>query len=87
MVSSTNCNSEKFIPEKDVKKEILIKTTRPGNLDPVKKLGDYLQELLKQKKRPQDATIDNTLEKVRDNMGPNCEFWLIKQIQVVVVVL
>ena len=52
MVSSTNCNSEKFIPEKDVKKEILIKATRPGNLDPVKKLGDYLQELLKQKKRP-----------------------------------
>ena len=43
-------NWEKYVPEKDIKKEILIKTTRPGNLEPVKKLDDYLQELLKKKK-------------------------------------
>ena len=30
----------------------------------LKKLADYLQELLKQKKRPQDITIEKTLEKV-----------------------
>ena len=52
----------------------MIKTPRPENLDPVKKLDDYLQELLNQKKRPQDIVIDNTLEKVQDKlldiMGP-----------------
>ena len=64
MSSYENDNSEKYIPEKDDKEAILIKTPRPENLDPVKKLDDYLQELLKQKTRPQDIAIDNTLEKV-----------------------
>ena len=80
MASYANDNSEKYIPEKDVKEAILIKTPRPENLDPVKKLGDYLQEHLKQKKRPQDVAIDNTLEKVQDKvlniMGPLLKLWL-----------
>ena len=58
----------------------MIKTPRPENLDPVKKLDDYLQELLKQKNRPQDITIDNTLEKVQDKvleiMGPLSKLWV-----------
>ena len=65
---------QKYIPEKDVKEVILIKPSRPENLDSVKKLDDYLQELLKQKKRPQDIVTDNTLGKVQDKvldiMGP-----------------
>ena len=80
MASYANDNSEKHIPEKDVKEAILIKTPRPENLDPVKKLEDYLQELLKQKKRPQDIAIDNTLEKVHDKildiMGPLSKLWI-----------
>ena len=47
MTSYANNNSEKYIPEKDVKEAILIKTPRPENLDRVKKkLDDYLHELL-----------------------------------------
>ena len=46
MTSYENYNSEKYIPEKDVKEAILIKTPRPENLDPVKKLDDYLHEFL-----------------------------------------
>ena len=65
---------QKYIPEKDVKEAILIKPSGSENLDSVKKLDDYLQELLKQKKRPQDIVPDNTLEKVQDKaldiMGP-----------------
>ena len=80
MASYANDNSEKYIPEKYVKEAILIKTPRPENLDPVKKLDDYLQELLKQKKRPQDIAIDNTLEKVQDKvldiMGPQSKLWV-----------
>ena len=81
MASYANDNSEKYIPEKDVKEAILIKIPRPENLDPAKKLDDYLQELLKQKKRPQDIAIDNTLEKVQDKvldmMGPLSKPWVI----------
>ena len=49
MASYANDNSEKYLAEKDVKEAILIKTPRPENLDPVKKLVKYLQELRKQK--------------------------------------
>ena len=81
MTSYANDNSEKCIPEKDVKEAILIKAPRPENLDPVKKLNDYLQKLMKQKKRPQHVTIDNTLEKVQgkvlDIMGPLSKLWVI----------
>ena len=58
MASYANDNSENYIPEKDVKEAILTKTPRPENLDPVKKLDIYLQELLKQKKRSQDKVLD-----------------------------
>ena len=79
MASYANDNSEKYMPEKDVKEAILIKTPRPENLDPVKKLDDYLQELLKQKKRPQDIAIEYTFEKVQDKvldiMGPLSKLW------------
>ena len=68
MASHANNNSEKYIPEKDVKEAIFIKTPMSENLDPVKKLDDYLQELLKQKKRRQDIVIDNTLETVQDKV-------------------
>ena len=57
MASYANDNSENYIPEKDVKEAILKKTPRPENLDPVKKLDVYLQELLKQKKRSQDKVL------------------------------
>ena len=33
-----NENSEKFIPDRDVKEAILLKLSRPENIDPVKKL-------------------------------------------------
>ena len=58
----------------------MIKTPRPENFDPVKRLNDYLQKLLKQKKRLQDIAIDKTLEKVQDKvldiMGPLSKLWV-----------
>ena len=80
MASYAHDNSEKYIPEKDVKEAHMIKTPRPENLDPVKKLDDYLQELLKQKKRPQYISIYYTLEKVQDKVlciiGPLPKLWV-----------
>ena len=80
MTSYENYNSEKYIPEKDVKEAILIKTPRPEHFDSVKKLDDNLQERLKQKKRSQDSVIDNILEKVQDKllniMGPLSKLWV-----------
>ena len=81
MASYANDNSEKYIPEKDVKEAILKKIARPDNLDLVKKFENYLQQLLKQKKSPQDIVIDNTLEKVQHKVpnviGPLSKLWVI----------
>ena len=41
MVEYANENSEKFIPDKDVKEAILLKLPRPENIDSVKKLADF----------------------------------------------
>ena len=46
----------------------MIETSTPEDLDPVKKLDDYQQEFLKQEKRPQDITVDNTIEKVQEKV-------------------
>ena len=63
-----NENSEKFIPDRDVKEAILLKLSRPENIDPVKKLDDFLLELLKQKIKTVDITIDGTFEKIQDKV-------------------
>ena len=47
----TNENTEKFIPDKALRKAILLKLSIHDNLDPVKKLDDFLAELLKQMKK------------------------------------
>ena len=61
----------------------MIKTPKTEDPDPVKKLENYLQELLKQKKRLQDSAIDNTLEKVQekffDIMGPLLKLWVMNE--------
>ena len=58
----------------------MIETPTPEDLDPVKKLDDYQLEFLKQEKRPQDSTVDNTLEKVQekvlDVMGSLSKLWV-----------
>lgn len=46
MAEFANKNSEKFIPNKSVKETVLSKLRRPDNIDPVKKLDDFLLELL-----------------------------------------
>ena len=75
-----NENPEKFIRDKDVKEAIWLKLPRPENIDPVKKLDDFLLELLKQKKNTVDITIDGTFEKIQDKaidiMGPLSKLWL-----------
>ena len=51
MAEYANENSEKFIPDKDLKEAILLKLPRPESIDPVKKLGDFLSELLLNKRK------------------------------------
>ena len=80
MVQYANENSEKFIPDKGVKKAILLKLLRSENIDPVEKLDDLLLELLKQKKKTVDIKIDGTFENIQDTvpdiMGRLSKLWV-----------
>ena len=80
MAQYANENSEKFIPDKGVKEAILLKLLRSENIDPVKKLDDFLLELLKQKKKTVDIKIDGTFEKIQDKvpdiMGRLSKLWV-----------
>ena len=51
-----------------MKEAILLKLPRQGNIDPVKKLDYFLLELLKQKKKTVDLTIDGAFEKIQDKV-------------------
>ena len=78
-----NENLAKFIPDKDVKEAILLKLPRAENIDPVKNLDDFLLELIKQKKKTVDITIDGTFEKIQDKetyiIGPLSRLWVLNE--------
>ena len=47
IVPYANENAETFIPDKDVREAIRLQLPKPDNLYPLKKLDDFLVELLK----------------------------------------
>ena len=51
MASYVNKYFEEFIPEGHLKEAILTQSPVPENLDTVKKLNDFLKDLLKEKKK------------------------------------
>ena len=51
MASYVNKYFEEFIPERHLKEAILTQSPVPENLDTVKKLNDFLKDLLKEKKK------------------------------------
>ena len=63
MAEYANKNSERFTLDKDVKEAILLKWPRPENVDLVKKLNDFLLELLKKKKKTVDVRIDGKFKR------------------------
>ena len=51
MASYANKYFEEFIPEGDLKEAILTQSPVPENMDTVKKLDDFLKDLLKEKRK------------------------------------
>ena len=74
MASYANKYFEEFIPEGDLKEAILTQSPVPENMDTVKKLDDFLKDLLKEKKKINEQNLENIFEKLqnktRDVTGP-----------------
>ena len=81
MASYANKYFEEFIPETDLKEAILTQSRVPENMDTVKKLDDFLKDLLKEKKKTNGQNLENIFEKLqnktRDVMGPLTKLWKI----------
>ena len=81
MASYANKYFEEFIPEGDLKEAILTQSPVPENIDTVKKLDDFLKDLLKEKKKTSEQNLENIFEKLqnktRDVMGPLAKLWKI----------
>ena len=79
LCSYANDASEEFITEKQLKEQILLMLPRPSNLDPIKRLDEPLQNILK-KEHPNQFELDKTYKKVQDKvgdvMGPLGKLWV-----------
>ena len=81
MASYANKYFEEFIPEGDLKEAILTQSPVPENIDTVKKLDDFLKDLLKEKRKTSEQNLENIFEKLqnktRDVMSPLAKLWKI----------
>ena len=75
MANYANKYFEEYVPEDSLKEAILCQNPVPDNLDNVKKLDDFLRDILKEKRE----NIENVLEKLQrktiDVMGPLSKLW------------
>ena len=65
MASYANKYFEEFIPGGDLKEAILTQSPVPKNMDTVKKLDDFLKDLLKEKRKINEQNLENTFEKLK----------------------
>ena len=53
----------------------------PDNLDPVKKLDDFVRDILKDKRKQKDLDMDVTFEKIQSKnacvVGPLSKLWML----------
>ena len=77
-----NCSNkyfEEYIPEDSLKEAILFPSPVPDNLDNVKKLDDFLRDILEEKRKINEKNIESVLEKLQrktvDVMGPLSKLW------------
>ena len=79
MANYANKYFEEYLPEDSLKEVILCQNPVPDNLDNVKKLDDFLRDILKEKRKTNKQNIENVLEKLQrktvDVMGPLSKLW------------
>ena len=59
LANDANKYSEEYVPEDSLKEAILFQNLVPGNLHNVKKLDDFLRDILKEKLKTNEQNIEN----------------------------
>ena len=77
-----NKRFETYVNKADVKQEILIENPEPDNLDQVKKLDNFVRDILKDKQKEKDFLIDVIFDKTQSSnaclMDPKSRYPLIR---------
>ena len=79
MAQYANVNFDTYIKEADLIKPVLIKSSVPENISPVKTLNDFVKDTFEDKKKQKNLDFDNVLEKIESRnqsvMGPLPKVW------------
>ena len=79
MAKYANEHFECYIKEADLKAAILQLSPVPDNIDPVRKLDEFIKDILKEKRHQRELDMDNVLEKIqnrtRNVLGPLSRIW------------
>ena len=65
MANYANKYFDEYVPEDSLKEAILCQNPIPDNLNNVKKLDDFLRDILKEKCKTKEQNIENILEKLQ----------------------
>ena len=80
MAEYANTHFETYVKEADLKQQILMENPAPDNLDQVKKLDDFVRDILKDKRKQKDLDMTVTFEKIQSKnacvMGPLSKLWM-----------
>ena len=81
MAEYANTHFETYVKEADLKQQILMKNPVPDNLDQVKKLDDFVRDILKDKRQQRDLEMYGTFEKIHSKnacvMSPLSKLWML----------
>ena len=79
LVRYSNKYFEKFVQEKSLKDSVLLENPVPTNVTELRKLDGYFKELLEEKNRRKELSLDTNFEKLqsktRSIMGPLSKLW------------
>ena len=80
MLDFVHENFEVYIKEKCLKENILDIHPKPKNMNKVRKLDTFMQDLMKERKKKVELELESTFEKIQyklnDVMGPLGRLWL-----------
>ena len=65
MANYANKYFQEYVPEDSLKEALLCQNPFPDNLDYVKKLDEFLRDILKEKRKTNKQNIENVLEKLQ----------------------
>ena len=81
MAEYANTHVETYVKEADLKQQIVMENPVPDNLDQVKKLDDFVRDILKDQRKQKDLDMDVTFGKIQSKntsvMSPLSKLWML----------